>query len=213
MTGVQTCALPILQGGKVWVSRDDGRWVLGVTDAAASRLGEVSDVELADTDSSIERGDVVATLEGDRVRGTLVGAVVVVVLLAAGAGLAYASSFIGQQVRDQLAEQSITMPTADDYGKLAAADQAALKPFAGKPMTTGAQAEAFANHYIRAHMDAMANGKTYEEISSEYLALSDSAKATKDGNKYTISGTATGVDMANPMQPVTKPFEIEVTCP
>jgi lipoprotein LpqH len=28
-----------------------------------------------------------------------------------------------------------------------------------------------------------------------------------------ISGTATGIDMANPMQPVNKPFEINVTCP
>ena len=39
------------------------------------------------------------------------------------------------------------------------------------------------------------------------------AKAEKDGGTYKISGTATGVDMANPMQPVNKPFEIEVTCP
>jgi lipoprotein LpqH len=39
------------------------------------------------------------------------------------------------------------------------------------------------------------------------------ATATKDGNTYKISGTATGIDMANPMQPVNKPFEIEVTCP
>jgi len=39
------------------------------------------------------------------------------------------------------------------------------------------------------------------------------AKATKDGSTWTISGTATGIDMANPMQPVTKPFEITVTCP
>ena len=39
------------------------------------------------------------------------------------------------------------------------------------------------------------------------------AKAEKDGNTYKISGTATGVDMANPLQPVNKPFEIEVTCP
>jgi ipoprotein LpqH len=39
------------------------------------------------------------------------------------------------------------------------------------------------------------------------------AKAEKDGNTYKISGTAIGVDMANPMQPVNKPFEIEVTCP
>jgi lipoprotein LpqH len=39
------------------------------------------------------------------------------------------------------------------------------------------------------------------------------ANATKDGSNYKISGTATGVDMANPMQPVNKPFEIDVTCP
>jgi len=39
------------------------------------------------------------------------------------------------------------------------------------------------------------------------------AEATKDGNSYKISGTATGVDMSNPMQPVNKPFEIDVTCP
>ncbi len=39
------------------------------------------------------------------------------------------------------------------------------------------------------------------------------ADVTKDGNSYKITGTATGVDMANPMQPVNKPFEIDVTCP
>lgn len=39
------------------------------------------------------------------------------------------------------------------------------------------------------------------------------AKAEKDGNNYKISGTATGIDMSNPMAPVTKPFEIDVTCP
>jgi ipoprotein LpqH len=39
------------------------------------------------------------------------------------------------------------------------------------------------------------------------------ASATKNGSSYKVSGTATGVDMANPMQPVNKPFEIDVTCP
>lgn len=39
------------------------------------------------------------------------------------------------------------------------------------------------------------------------------ATAVKAGNTYTITGTATGIDMANPMQPVNKPFVIEVTCP
>jgi ipoprotein LpqH len=40
------------------------------------------------------------------------------------------------------------------------------------------------------------------------------ASATKDGNKYKITGTASGADTANPMAGmVTKPFEIDVTCP
>jgi lipoprotein LpqH len=39
------------------------------------------------------------------------------------------------------------------------------------------------------------------------------ATAQKDGSTYKIAGNATGIDMANPMAPVTKPFEIEVTCP
>lgn len=39
------------------------------------------------------------------------------------------------------------------------------------------------------------------------------ASATVDGKNYKVTGMATGVDMANPMQPMTKPFEIEVTCP
>ena len=39
------------------------------------------------------------------------------------------------------------------------------------------------------------------------------AKAEKSDKTWKITGTATGVDMANPMQPVNKPFEIEVACP
>lgn len=43
---------------------------------------------------------------------------------------------------------------------------------------------------------------------------SGKADATKDGSTYKISGTASGVDMANPMSgPVNKPFELNVTCP
>lgn len=39
------------------------------------------------------------------------------------------------------------------------------------------------------------------------------ATATKDGKSYHVTGTATGVDMANPMEPVKKPFQIDATCP
>jgi lipoprotein LpqH len=38
------------------------------------------------------------------------------------------------------------------------------------------------------------------------------ASATKNGNSYKITGTATGIDAANPMTPVSKSFEIDATC-
>ena len=39
------------------------------------------------------------------------------------------------------------------------------------------------------------------------------ASATENGNSYKITGTATGMDMSNPTAPVSKSFEIDVTCP
>ncbi|SPM34359.1 lipoprotein LpqH, partial [Mycobacterium rhizamassiliense] len=41
------------------------------------------------------------------------------------------------------------------------------------------------------------------------------AGAAVNGKSYAIKGTATGTDMTNPQQPqtVTKPFELDVTCP
>jgi ipoprotein LpqH len=51
------------------------------------------------------------------------------------------------------------------------------------------------------------------------LGYSDAAtnqgtvQATRSGKSYTITGTATGVDTSNPQQPITKPFELQATCP
>jgi lipoprotein LpqH len=38
------------------------------------------------------------------------------------------------------------------------------------------------------------------------------ASVTVDGNTYKVTGTATGIDMANPTQPTNKPFEVDATC-
>ncbi|PKZ65031.1 hypothetical protein CYJ73_13725 [Gordonia terrae] len=40
-----------------------------------------------------------------------------------------------------------------------------------------------------------------------------SADVTKDGDTYTVSGEASGIDLANPTEHVTKSYEIKVTCP
>ena len=39
------------------------------------------------------------------------------------------------------------------------------------------------------------------------------AEATKDGNTYKITGTAMGIDQADPLNPLYQRFEIDVTCP
>ena len=39
------------------------------------------------------------------------------------------------------------------------------------------------------------------------------AKATKDGSTYKISGKVTGADISQPGTILTKPFEMDVTCP
>ena len=52
------------------------------------------------------------------------------------------------------------MPTEQTgLADLPAEDKAALQPYAGQQMTTGKQAQAYADHYIAVHLDATAGGE------------------------------------------------------
>jgi hypothetical protein len=82
-----------------------------------------------------------------------IGLAITAVLLVAGALLTWGSSFVAGQVHDQLGMQGITMPAGAALDALPAGDKAALEPFAGQPMNTGPQAEAYANHFILVHMN------------------------------------------------------------
>ncbi len=110
-----------------------------------------------------------------------------VVLAVAGIGLAFGGNFAHGFVTDQLSQQKIVMPSGASLTSQDMKDT--LGKYAGKPMTTGPQAEAFANHYIQAHMNAAADGKTYEEVSGEYIACSADA-AKKDTKECTALGAA-----------------------
>jgi hypothetical protein len=99
------------------------------------------------------------------------GVLLAAVLLIAGGLLTWANVFIGNEVHDQLAAQHITMPSEKTgLSELPQADQDALAPYAGQQMTTGAQAKAYADHYIAVHLNGVADGKTYSEVSGEYVA-------------------------------------------
>jgi hypothetical protein len=109
------------------------------------------------------------------------GLLIAAVLVVAGGLLTWGSTFAGNQVHDQLAMQDITMPAK---AALETKDQhAALDKYAGQKMTTGPQAKAFADHYILVHMNAAGGGKTYEEVSGEFIGLTDEQKASPEGQQ------------------------------
>lgn len=118
----------------------------------------------------------------DRLVSTM-GLALALLLLAAGGVLVWASNYVGDQVGSQLSMQDITMPSAGALQKLPKEDAAALKEFAGQKMTTGVQAKAFSDHYILVHMNASSGNRTYEEVSSEFVTMSDEAKASPEGQK------------------------------
>jgi predicted lipid-binding transport protein (Tim44 family) len=109
------------------------------------------------------------------------GLALAAVLLAVGGLAMWANTFIDNQVHDQLVMQDITMPSGDAISGLPKADQNALKEFAGSKLDTGPEAKAFADHYILVHMNESSDNQTYEEISGQYIQLSDADKATPDG--------------------------------
>ena len=110
-----------------------------------------------------------------------VGLALAAVLLVAGGLLTWASAFVADQVDYQLGMQAITMPTEEAIAGLSDTDREALEPFVGSPLDTGAEAKAYADHYILAHMNASSDGRTYQQVSGEFVALSDAEKASADG--------------------------------
>jgi uncharacterized membrane protein len=98
------------------------------------------------------------------------GLVLAAVLVVAGVLGLWARNFVDNQVKTQLAQQQIFFPAA---GSASIADPA-IKPYltkyAGQQMTNGAQAEAYADHFIAVHLKAIGGGKTYAQLSEQAQA-------------------------------------------
>jgi hypothetical protein len=109
------------------------------------------------------------------------GLALAAVLILAGGLLTWANVFIGDQVHDQLTMQAITMPEGDALSGLPQADVDALEPYAGSPLDTGAEAKAYADHYILVHMNEASDGRTYSEVSGEYVTMTPEQQASDEG--------------------------------
>ena len=105
------------------------------------------------------------------------GLFLAVTLIVSGALLTWAHDFVGHEVHTQLAAQQIFFPPAGSPA-IAAPEFAAMHQYAGQQLTTGAQAEVYADHFIANHLKAIGGGKTYAQLSALSIAQPDNAKLT-----------------------------------
>jgi hypothetical protein len=107
------------------------------------------------------------------------GMFLAITLIAAGGLLTWAHSFIGNEVHTQLAAQQIYFPPANSAA-VAAPEFAAMRPYGGQQLTTGAQAEVYADHFIANHLKVIGGGKTYAQLSALSIAQPNNAKLTAE---------------------------------
>src|SRR6476660_8582957 len=91
-------------------------------------------------------------------------------LLVLGVVMTSNANFAKSYVKDQLGQQNITFKTADTLTP-EEAKSSCLVQFAGQKLTTGKQAECYANDCIGLHTKAVANGQTYADLGTPQSAL------------------------------------------
>ncbi|MCU1494499.1 MAG: hypothetical protein JWO62_2263 [Acidimicrobiaceae bacterium] len=104
------------------------------------------------------------------------GAVVVVVLVVAGALSMWGYSFANSSVNSQLAKQQIVFPAKGSAALASPKIGPYLNQYAGQSLTSGAQAEAYADHFIAVHLSEMPYGGVYSKVSAASLAQPKNAQ-------------------------------------
>ena len=115
---------------------------------------------------------------------TAVGAVLTIVLIAAGALGLWGYNYANSNVHDQLAMQQITFPALGSQALASPKIGPYLDKYAGQQLLTGSQAEAYADHFIAVHLSEMPFGGVYSKASA--AALADPTNATLQGEVNTI---------------------------
>ena len=121
------------------------------------------------------------------------GLLIAAVLLIAGGLLTWAHSFVNDQVKSQLSQQQIFFPKAGDAQLKEAAIGPYLTKYAGQQLTSGAQAEAYADHFIAVHLEGIGGGKTYAQLSTQAQANPSDTKLAATVNTMFKGETLRGL--------------------
>jgi hypothetical protein len=111
------------------------------------------------------------------------GAVLVVVLIAAGSLGLWGYNYANTNVHNQLQAQQIFFPTKAEFAhpKVGTEIEPVMLPYlekyAGQQLLSGQQAEAYADHFIYYHLQEIGGGKSYAQLSTQALTLAKGSAA------------------------------------
>lgn len=116
----------------------------------------------------------------------LLGTAMIAVLAIVGGLAWYGYHFATNSVRTELAQQKVFFPPKGSaaIAALPEADQKEVNKYAGQQLLDGQQAKVYANNFINAHLQEVADGKTYAEVSTE--AMKDPANTALQAQKTTL---------------------------
>ena len=114
-------------------------------------------------------------------------------LLVLGLVMTSNANFAKGYVKDQLSQQHITFKAADALTPEEAQSACVVK-YAGQPLTTGAQAECYANDFIGLHVKSIANGQTYADLGAPQSRVDRPGQDRNRGQRPRASGPADAAD-------------------
>lgn len=101
----------------------------------------------------------------------LLGTAMTAVLLVVGGLAWYGYHFATDSVRTELSQQKIYFPPKGSaaIAALPATDQKEMNKYAGQQLVNGQQAKVYADNFINVHLQEVASGQTYAEVSTAAL--------------------------------------------
>jgi len=113
----------------------------------------------------------------------LLGGALVVAFLGAGTLAGYGYHFAVSSVHDELAAQKVYFPQAGS-ASFSPSEFPDLQQYAGQLVDNGPKAKAYANGFIGRHLEKVAGGKTYSEVSA--LSMADPTNQQLQQQKATL---------------------------
>jgi hypothetical protein len=99
----------------------------------------------------------------------IIGSVLFLVLSVGSGLLLYGANFSHDMVHNQLSDQKISFPPKGSPG-LDAKEFPGLQRYAGQAVDSGPKAKAYADQFINVHLQSIAGGQTYSQVSAQAQA-------------------------------------------